>query len=163
MGWAGGRLEVTMNGGLKRITGDVLEEFIHRAMETVTSADKAYRWLKEQGAYAPRSEVRTVWKTVGEKEHWATVLETWGVERKPPRYWTVETGANLKEDYLYLFKVEVYDVETREYREEYWSRYVDKLMSYADMWDDMSDVVEEYEEVRGQYVIDWRPGGIVTR
>ncbi len=152
-----------MPNGLKRITGDALREFIRRSMEEVTSADKAYRWLMEQGAYAPRAEVREYWKEVGRKDHWATVLNTWGTERKPPRHWTMETDLNLKQDYLYLFKVKVYDEEEKAYKEQYWSHYTDKLLSYAEAWDDMSDIIQEYEEVSGIWVIDWGAGGILKR
>lgn len=148
---------------LLRITGEVLREYIFRSMEHVTSADKAFHWLQTQGVYAPRSEVRETWHEVGKEDMWTTVLATYGIEKAPPRAWTVDWGRELKEKYLYHFKVTEIDKETGIKYEYNLSRYEDKLLSFADVWGDIETEAEEYAEDRGHYFVSWSIAGIERR
>ena len=140
-----------------------LRELIKEAMLHVTSADAAYRWLREAGYEYTRAEVRKTWREVGESEYWATVLETYGLERTPPHWWLVEGKAGQKEEYLYLFRVTVFDPETLTTETRYVASLSEKLTSYAEKWEEVGEELAASQAARGYVLIDWAPGGILRK
>jgi len=142
---------------------ELVERFgslIREAMEHVTSADKAFAYLRETGRYVPRETVREVWRTVGEKEAWTTVLETWGHFRTPPKWWTVEVPSQYAEGYQLRMEVVGVDVETGERETHIFSRMYDEPVSFEEFYADMEDILKEYEELLGQTFISFSWAGI---
>ncbi len=59
--------------------------------EHITSADTYYEWLRDQGLYVPRAEVRQVWREHGEATRYADVLERYDPQYPIPRAWYAES------------------------------------------------------------------------
>ncbi|MEM0010459.1 MAG: hypothetical protein QXT84_02055 [Candidatus Bathyarchaeia archaeon] len=142
---------------------ELLKELIRGLMLSVTRADDAYKELLNLGFKVTRAEVRKLWKEVGEKEYWSTVLETYGVEKKPPHWWIMEGHPGQSREYQYIFTLVVQDPETGSTDIKYVSALSDKLTSFQEMWDLIKDDVEAYQALKGYLVYDWVPGGILKR
>lgn len=100
--------------GLVRVGGELLIEYIARAMEQVTSADKAYRFIQERfGVYAPRREVRAAWREWGERTFYRAAIRQLAPERRIPRAWIYEETRKLRAPYMAVGEYRVYDVEGR--------------------------------------------------
>lgn len=149
-------------------TGEVLTglveqfgEIIIEAMHHVTSADKAYSYLKEVGYEITRDIVRNVWEDVGAKDHWSTVIETWGTTRPIPTSWVLEGVTDFKEGYIHYTKEQWIDPETREITDREHSWKFDRLMSYDDVEDAIEDDLTMYGIAYGQTLIGITPAGVM--
>lgn len=134
----------------------LLERFgsmVKEAMRHVTSADKAYQWLRAQEIDITRSAVRDVWRTVGEKERWETVIQTWGMERVIPHGWVVTRETKESTALLQYTHAQWYDPETGETKDVYHSWAVDKLRSGEDFIADVYDTEVDYAEMFGYELI----------
>ncbi|MEM1552650.1 MAG: hypothetical protein QXH03_08295 [Candidatus Bathyarchaeia archaeon] len=140
-----------------------LPVLIKELMQKVTSADMAYEWLRRQGYEFTRAEVRRVWKEVGEKEYWSTVLETYGIENVPPHWWTMPGKKGQKQEYLYIFEAIVIDPQTLKIETTYVSAYSKRLRSYADLWREMGEDLAASLARRGYVLLSWAPGGILKK
>jgi hypothetical protein len=129
-------------------------------MSVVTSADKAYKYFKELGYEWTRAEVREAWKTVGEKDMWATVIKTYGTDRPIPRAWIIEKKGGLEPGYQMTIKMTYMDANTGEVETRYISQIYDRPVSYDQAFSDVSDYLEEYKVALGQIPIELSPGGV---
>lgn len=139
----------------------IAKDLIIGAMKVVTSADKAYRWLREQGYTFTRKVVRESWKIVGEKDMWSTVSKTYGTDRPIPRPWVIDMESKEAEGLYHRIKVTYQDIETGEYSEKIVSERLEKRTAYDSVYDDLSDDISTYSILEGKRVIDWTPAGIV--
>lgn len=129
-------------------------------MKVVTSADKAYDYLKSIGEYMTRATVREIWRTVGEKDAWATVSATYGVDRPTPRAWIMEKETKEATGIMHVIHVDVIRHDTGEKDTMTYSGVYDTQKTYSDVWRDIESDVELYSDVYGFTIIGWRPGGI---
>jgi len=137
-----------------RIAGGVLLEYVARAMEMVTSADKAYKILPEVfGVYAPRRAVREAWKTWGEKTAYRAVIRQWPKEKPIPKAWIMERGQKGKAPYLAIGEYTIYDVEGKPVEKGQVSAYFRKKPTLGEM-------LEAFEAYEGQSPI-LKPGETV--
>lgn len=73
--------------------------------EGVTSADKAFAWMREHDIYVPRATVREVWREVIRgAEHIDIVNRLPWVDRVP-RDWMEQTGFQYGHTYNYMVRV----------------------------------------------------------
>jgi uncharacterized protein YbdZ (MbtH family) len=142
----------------------LLEEFgewVHKSMHYVTSADKAYHWLREQGLDVTRDIVRDVWREVGLREQWETVINTWGNDKPIPKQWIVQRESVESESLLQYIKAQWYNPETNEWREVVHSRPIDRVIAFYDYLDEVYDEEVGYAELEGYKLITIWNGGVV--
>jgi hypothetical protein len=145
--------------GVFAITKEVMDVVLD-VMRVVTSADKAYAYLREQGYDWTRAFVREAWKETGLKDAWATVAETYGTDRPIPKAWVIEKKGGLEPGYQVNLKFTYQDMTTGEIETKYVSQIYDKVVPYSQAVDDMEDYLEEYEAVFGWVPISLTPGGV---
>ena len=136
--------------------------WVHKAMEVVTSADRAYAWLREQGFEWTRAEVRATWREVGMKEYWSTVIETWGTDRKIPRYWEMPGSEKQRAEYQYLVSYRFYDPEGK-VQERVVSYLSDVPRTFREVYAAMMETISDYLLAEGGALADVSPGGVVRR
>jgi len=139
-----------------------IREWVHRAMEVVTSADEAYRWLRARGFTWKRAEVREVWKEVGRKEYWSTVLETWGPERPIPHYWIMEGSPRQRTEYIYFVRFEYYD-EEGQLVSRYMSYATNERLTYGDVYSRVTGTIQESVRAAGGSLVYIGPAGVFRR
>ena len=142
------------------VISPAVKEVILGAMRVVTSADKAYRLLRSAGYEFTREFIRWAWKEVGQADYWKTVLHTWGNDRRPPAYWSVEKTSETGKGYQMIIEYTTQDWVTGEIETRYASKIYDKIVPFAEVRDDLAGDLELYGETYGFSVIDIRPGGI---
>lgn len=140
-----------------------LSDLIKITMRYTTSADKAYAMLRQEGYEFTRQEVREKWREVGEKEYWSTVLRTWGTERTPPRYWTVQGTEGMRSEYQMRIEYTMRDVDTGEIKRGMFTLRTDELMSFDEAWDMVRKEASDYALVANSVIVDWQPAGIIER
>lgn len=141
---------------------NLIEEFggwVKKAMHYVTSADKAYHWLREQGIDISRSIVREVWQEVGQKERWETVIQTWGIERPIPKAWIVERESVESTSLLAYIKSQWYNPDTGEWTEKLHTYVVPEVKAFIDLEEDVYDQEVDYAELNGYKLVGiWLAG-----
>jgi hypothetical protein len=142
---------------------EILKEWVRETMKIVTSADKAYDYLRQTGRYTPRRIVREVWREVGEKEHWSAVLETWGVERKPPRYWFSTGPKGLEEPYMHVIEVKAMDLRTKEIDTKLVGVLSPELRSFQAAWEEVEEDVSDTLRFKGKVLVGWAPWSLTRR
>jgi hypothetical protein len=145
--------------GVFEITKEVMRVILD-TMKVVTSADKAYSFLREQGYEWTRAFVREAWKETGLKDAWATVSKTYGTDRPIPKAWVIERKGGLQPGYQVDLKYTFMDMSTGKTETKYVSQIYDKVVPYDQAISDMQDYVEEYEAVFGWVPISFDPGGV---
>jgi hypothetical protein len=138
-------------------------ELVKKAMEYVTSADKAYHWLQEQGFDITRSIVREVWREVGQKEYWETVINTWGGERPIPRAWVVDIESKEAKGLYQIVKEQWYNPETGKLEDVVHSYKIDQIRAWNEFEDDVYDLEYDYAQANGYVMIGIWNGGVVNR
>lgn len=141
---------------------DALKLALKVLMRTVTSADKAYKIVREE-TRVTRDVVRRVWNEVARNDHYSTLLKTWGKEKPPPRTWTVPTKRELDKQYQYVFDITIYDLSTKQYIKRQVSNYQDNLVSFQKAWDAFGEDLDYFIDVLGQQITSWQPGFIYER
>lgn len=136
-------------------------EIIKETMKVVTNADKAYKLLREWGYDYTRDVVRSAWKEVGEKESWKTVLQTWGPERTPPRYWATERKGGIWPGYMQIIEYTYRDIETGNLITEKASVVTDKPEPFSDVFTDLEDDLREYMVVKEGQLVSVKIGGMM--
>ena len=86
----------------------------------ITSGDKYYSWMRDQGLSVTRDVARTAWKEYGTATQWRDVINVWGANRAIPRAWYAETDAKGAQRYNYKVSYNIVfadtgDSETRTY------------------------------------------------
>lgn len=142
---------------------EILKEAVHKAMRLVTSADKAYHYLRNLGYEFTRREVRIAWKEVGQSEYWSTVLETWGVDRPVPSHWIVESPRLKSATYEIVYNVRFMDVDTGEEYVRKIGYLTDERLTFAEGWEQIEGIREKYQFVYNSVVLEWSPYAYIKR
>lgn len=140
---------------------EAVKTVILDVMHIVTSADKAYAYLREQGYEWTRAYVREAWRETGKADYWKTVIETYGTDRPAPRAWTIERETKEAGGFMHTVEILTQDWETGELKTRYMSVVGDKIISYDDVVESLEADIDAYGEVFGFSVLEIRPGGIV--
>ncbi len=147
-------------------------DLVKDAMFYVTSADKAYHWLREvRKMDIPRAVVREAWRAIGEKEYWGTVIQTWreqsiaqyGHERAIPKAWVVENPRLKAGNYQYYFRCEVFYPDTGTYGTKTLSHVSDKYITIGEAWEEFATRLIASEVLGNFTVVDWKPGGVARK
>jgi len=85
----------------------------------VTSADKAYTWMRENDLYVPRSYVRTKYAEIIRGAEHIDIINRLPENNLVPRRWMEETSFEYKQKYNYIMKLSGVDAFTTEPREEF--------------------------------------------
>ena len=145
--------------GVFEITKEVMGVILD-VMHVVTSADKAYALLREQGYDWARAFVREAWRETGLKDAWATVAETYGTDRPIPKGWVIEKTGGLEPSYQVNLKFTYQDMETGEIKTKMVSQIYDKVVPYDQAVADVEEYLEEYKVVFGWVPVSLSPGGV---
>lgn len=139
----------------------IAKDIIMEAMSHVTSADKAFRYLLETGYKFTREAVRKAWREYGVKDYWATVSNTYGVNRTIPKAWYVERETQSGIGFEQVIRVFTIDPETGKITSELHDVSLDKPLTYSKLWSRIKEDVMDSLEVKGQLLLDWKPAGII--
>lgn len=139
---------------------EAAKNIILGAMRAVTSADKAYHYLKGIGQVFTRAQVREAWKAVGEEDYWATVAETYGVERLLPSAWVVDYPTKTETGYMTVLSEEYESTITGERKTRIVSVRSSRRMSYAEAWTLVEETADLYDYLEDAIRIAWHPSGV---
>lgn len=142
---------------------EILKDAVHKAMRLVTSADKAYHYLRSMGYEFSRREVRDAWKNVGASEYWSTVIETWGVDKPLPSHWVVESPRLKSAPYEIVYNVRFMDVDTGEEFVRRIGFLSDERLTFAEGWEEIEAVREKYQVVYNAIILEWAPYAYIKR
>lgn len=129
---------------LVKIAGDLLYQTVLETMKHVTSADKAYRLIKDWGYYATRSVVRSMWKEVGQDTGWSTLLANLPSDKRPHWSWTIETEKKIGRKYRYTIEYDQIDEEGNVVEKGYLSYLQDTLKPLSDIERDIYEDLDLY-------------------
>jgi hypothetical protein len=138
-----------------------LGSIVKEAMKIVTSADRAYKLIRDWGYDYSRDLVRTAWRDVGEKESWETVLNTWGPDKTPPRAWAPERKGGTRPGYMQLIKYTYRDINTGELKTEICSEVSDRPKAFGDVIEDLEDDLNEYMGFLQGQLVSVSIGGMI--
>lgn len=141
---------------------EAIKTVILDVMHVVTSADKAYHYLREQGYEWTRAFVREAWRETGQADYWRTVLETYGTERTVPKAWTVTRETVEAKGFMHTVEIQTQRWEDGRLETRYMSVVSDRLMSYDNVISELEADIDAYGEVFGFSVISVRPGGVIN-
>lgn len=136
---------------------EILRTLVHSAMKLVTSADKAYHYLRNLGHTFTRAEVREMWKEVGREEYWSTVIETWGVDKPIPKQWRVESERLKSADFELVYLVRFMEVDTGEEFERKIGLLTNERLTFEEGWEEMEGLREKYEVLHNAVIMEWSP------
>lgn len=136
---------------------------VYNTMYQVTSADAAYHYLRDMGYSYTRAEVRDAWRTVGERDYWSRVINTYGLDRTIPPAWFTPTEANLSAQYQYILKVYATEQETGARIEFYMSYLSNRRVSFGDVISALSDWAEQYCWEENATLDDIEAAGVLKR
>jgi hypothetical protein len=121
-------------------------ELIMDALEQgrVTSADKAYHWLREMYPDITRRWVREAWRDIGEKTGWAGQLAVYPTTKMPPEDWWVEGPPGMMTRLQYVSRIEYYDQYGNLLEVTHVSTRTDKAISYKQIEGLVEDYAERY-------------------
>lgn len=134
------------------LIGELTRDLILEAMRAVTSADRAYRYLLDLGYEFTRSAIREAWKEVGYQDGWSTVLQTWGVERTPPKAWAIPGPKGMTSKYQMVVEMECYDIDNKRDVILYASVKSDKMIPFSKVIDEIEGT-ERYTPQKLGYIV----------
>lgn len=126
-----------------------LEALIWDAMRFVTSADAAYRYLREQGYEFTRAAVREAWKVVGESTGWSRVILNWGLDRAIPRAWQMIGPAGMTTPYQMIVKARAYDPVLGQYFEWNITYKTKEPVAYSSLYESAIERLSDSLEAHG--------------
>lgn len=142
-------------------TWKVSEELIEKAAWSVTSADKAYAWLREQGYDVRRADVRGAWKDYNEKTYYEGPISQWDPNRKIPKAWIVQRETVEASGYMHMFKIKGIDPVTGEEKTQVWSIVTEEVKPFSELEPEMARDVEQYSDLALIVPVSILPAGIV--
>lgn len=80
----------------------------------ITSADALYAYMRESGAYVPRSFVREQWGTIKTEQGYAPIINRLEDDQIIPRNWYKDTSFEYQESYVWKIEVTGHIAETGE-------------------------------------------------
>jgi len=81
---------------------------------TITSADKAYAWMREHEMYVPRAYVRDVWRETKRGDTYIDMVNRLTPDMTIPRTWHKEGYSKIKGNYLIVGELTGRDLFTGE-------------------------------------------------
>ena len=142
---------------------EILRELVYEAMKVVTSADKAYSYLRARGYDFTRRSIRETWKQVGEETYWSRVIETWGTDKYVPKAWRVESPRLKMADYELVYEVTFYKPEENEFVTRRIARMTNKLETFDEGWEAITDARQKYERLTDAVIVEWRPFAFIEK
>jgi len=85
----------------------------------VTSADKAYAWMRANDLYVPRSYVREKWGEIIRGQEYLSIVNRLSENDMVPRRWMEESVFEFGSQYNYVMKITGVDIASGELREEF--------------------------------------------
>ena len=85
----------------------------------ITSADKAYQWLRDNDSYVPRAYVREVWGEIIRGAERIDIVNRLAETDIIPRDWMTPTSFEYGSEYNYIVKLSGVDMASGDLREEY--------------------------------------------
>jgi len=85
----------------------------------VTSADKAYAWMRDNDLYVPRAYVRDRWAEIIRGQEYITIINRLDADDLVPRRWMEDTSFEYGSKYIYTMKLTGLDIASGESRSEF--------------------------------------------
>ncbi len=126
----------------------------------ITSGDKYYYWLRDQGLPITREVARTAWKEYGTATKWADVLSVYNPNYTIPKAWYGETDAKGAGKYNYKLDVTVMDKITELPETKSWFIKSDKPLTMQGIVDAINDALNQYYPTQYTKVMDFTPTAI---
>ena len=111
----------------------------------ITSADKAYYYMREHGLYVPRSYVREVWRELVRAETYRPLFDRLPEGEYIPERFYRETSFRTKAKYTHVVKIEGYNRNTGEPITRYAAVISDDRLTVGEILDDAFDYANEYQ------------------
>jgi len=92
---------------------------VYAQVPEVTSADKAYQWLRANDMYVPRSYVREMWGNIIRGQDLVSIANRLPDAALVPRDWMQESVFHYASKYIYIVKTEGTDSYTGLRRTDY--------------------------------------------
>jgi len=109
-----------------------LPSVVSRAPE-ITSADKAYAWMRDNDLYVPRAYVREQWGTIIRGAEKIDIINRLSDADLIPRAWMQDTSFEYGKRYNYIIKMTGTDIETGQIREEYMTVISDENLTIGEI------------------------------
>ena len=138
----------------------VAEEVIKKVVNIVTSADKAYQTLKEQGYKVTRADVRGAWTDYNRETFYSGPLSQWDTKRPIPKAWITPVQTRESEGIQRMLTYELYNPETGEKTLNVWSRVSDEPEPFANVIDAALEDLVGYATFANLELRNIRPSGI---
>jgi len=111
---------------------------------TITSADKAYDWLRQHDYYVPREAVRYAWReTIRGAEH-IDLVNRLEEQERVPRSWMEETSFRYGQAYNYIVEIAGRDSATGEVRKEYVTVTSQENLTLGEVFADAAQAAYDY-------------------
>lgn len=110
----------------------------------VTSADKAYKWMREHEYYIPRQYVRDVWREAVYHKGYIPIINRLSDESLVPRRWLATGYQKIPTNYRYVLKIEGTERETGEPMERTIAIDVDDAISLGTARSEAEAKADEY-------------------
>ena len=111
----------------------------------VTSADKAYAWMRDHAYYIPRQYVRDVWRESVYHKGYVPLINRLSDEQLIPRRWQQTGYQEIPTNYRYIVRIEGTVRETGEPMSRTIAIDTDDAMSLGEIRDDAEQAAEIYE------------------
>jgi len=92
---------------------------VYAQVPEVTSADKAYAWMRANDLYVPRAYVRETWSAIIRGQDYVSIANRLPDEALVPRDWMQESIFHYEHQYIYIVKTEGKDSYTGLRRTDY--------------------------------------------
>jgi len=98
---------------MRALMWQIAEQWLEAAVREagITSADKFYAWLRDNGLYVTRSIVRDVWKEYKYAFPYLEVIQRLDPAHLIPRSWYRETESEYINRYAYKYEITFYNPE----------------------------------------------------
>jgi len=85
----------------------------------VTSADKAYTWMRENDLYVPRAYVREKWGEIIRGQETISIVNRLSENDRVPRRWMEESAFEFGSQYNYVMKLSGVDIASGALKEDF--------------------------------------------
>jgi len=117
---------------------------IARQVDTVTSADKAYLWMRNNNYYVPRKYVRDVWREVKEQENNLPIINRMDDNQLIPRSMHRNTWSNIRRNNRYVVEIRGQYTDTGEEAIRTIAIDSDKQLSIGEIYGQASEFARNY-------------------
>ena len=106
---------------------------VYAQVPEVTSADKAYQWLRANDMYVPRAYVRETWGNIIRGQDLVSIANRLPDEAVVPRDWMQPSVFHYDSKYVYIVKTEGTDVNSGLRRTDYVTVESDENLTIAEI------------------------------